>query len=204
MSSTLLFAPVEPEKQNSSFLVVAAGQRLQKAELLAKINGVLTERFALTLFLSTQHLQKKKIDLRVQFSRCCFSRLSAALIILVGNIGGNHRLWHRSRVKSRTPKKCSQNRHAWVIFQFYFCVIVRKFSENVPKAFCNKQYATMNEFCEFKSSNYQEITRACRFWLHFFWCSRLFLAVALMQFGWTMLWCGEEMGLVCPSAAWHD
>ena len=31
------------------------------------------------------------------------------------------------------------------------------------KGICNKQYATMNEFCEFKSSNYQEITRARRF-----------------------------------------
>ena len=29
----------------------------------------------------------------------------------------------------------------------------------------------MNEFCEFKWSNYQEITQACWFWLRFFWCS---------------------------------
>ena len=28
-------------------------------------------------------------------------------------------------------------------------------------AFFNKQYATMNEFGEFKSSNYLEITQAC-------------------------------------------
>ena len=32
----------------------------------------------------------------------------------------------------------------------------------------------MNEFCEFKNSNYQAITQTCRFWLRFFWCARLF------------------------------
>ena len=38
-------------------------------------------------------------------------------------------------VKSRTPKNSSQNRYALMIFQIYFCVFVRKFSENVTKAF---------------------------------------------------------------------
>ena len=31
---------------------------------------------------------------------------------------------------------------------------VRKFSESVTKTFFYKQYATLNNFCEFKSSNY--------------------------------------------------
>ena len=33
--------------------------------------------------------------------------------------------------------------------------MVRKISENETKAFFNKQKATMKEFCEFKTSNYQ-------------------------------------------------
>ena len=64
--------------------------------------------------------------------------------------------------KSRKPTK--KHSKSTRLSDFPILILcVRKFSENVTKAFFNKQYATMNEFCEFKSSKYQEINQACRF-----------------------------------------
>ena len=41
---------------------------------------------------------------------------------------------------------------------FNFLCVLEKFLENVGMALFNKHSATINEFCEFKSNNYQEIS----------------------------------------------
>ena len=48
-------------------------------------------------------------------------------------------------------------------FPILILCVCLDFLEYVTKAIFNEQYPTMNEFCEFKSSSYQEITQACRF-----------------------------------------
>ena len=66
-------------------------------------------------------------------------------------------------VKSKHQKTLSESTRLSDFSILILCVF-ESFG-NVTKAFFDRQcqYATMKKFCEFKSSNYQEITQAYRF-----------------------------------------
>ena len=66
-------------------------------------------------------------------------------------------------VKSRSPTQKQSESTRLRDFPVLILSAYSKVFGKRNKAFFGEQRATMKEFCEFKSSNYQEITQACGF-----------------------------------------